>query len=113
MARIVICEDDGLLAADLAQTVTDAGHEVTAVYGSAQAALADPAALSADVAIIDLNLADGDSGARVAQALQEAGVRVVILSGNSNATPDLGAIPHTYASKPFSPDLVRALLGAA
>jgi ActR/RegA family two-component response regulator len=79
MTSVLICEDDGLLAADLALSIVAAGHSVHGIYRTASEVLADPKARAADVAIIDLNLADGDSGALVAQALQKAGVRVIIV----------------------------------
>jgi ActR/RegA family two-component response regulator len=110
MTSVLICEDDGLLAADLALSIVAAGHSVHGIYRTASEVLADPKARAADVAIIDLNLADGDSGALVAQALQKAGVRVIIVSGYSNASAALGAVPHTYAAKPVSTALVHELL---
>ena len=110
MTSVLICEDDGLLAADLALSIVAAGHSVHGIYRTASEVLADPKARAANVAIIDLNLADGDSGALVAQALQKAGVRVIIVSGHSNASAALGAVPHTYAEKPVSTALVHELL---
>ena len=110
MASVVICEDDGFLAADLALSIVAAGHRVHGIYKSAAEVLADPNARAVDVAIVDLNLADGDSGTLVAQALQRAGVRVIIVSGHSNADAALGSVPHTYAEKPVSPALVQELL---
>jgi ActR/RegA family two-component response regulator len=110
MASVLICEDDGLLGADLALSVVEAGHVVHGIYRTASEVLEDPNSRSADIAIVDLNLADGDSGALVAQALQKAGVRVIIVSGHSNASAALGAVPHTYAEKPVSAALVQELL---
>ena len=110
MASVLICEDDGLLAADLALSIVAAGHRVHGVYRTAADVLADATASAADIAIVDLKLADGDNGALVAQALQRAGVRVIIVSGHRNASAALGAVPHTYAEKPVSPALVRELL---
>jgi ActR/RegA family two-component response regulator len=86
----------------LAQSIEAAGHDVCGVYVSSRAVLAEQGALHADVALIDLRLSDGDTGAKVAAALQQAGVRVIILSGYTNASAALGAIPHTYAAKPVS-----------
>jgi two-component system, response regulator PdtaR len=110
MTSVLICEDDGLLAADLALSIMAAGHSVHGIYRTGSDVLADPKARAADIAIIDLRLADGDSGALVAQALHEAGVRVIIVSGHSNASAALGTVPHTYVEKPVSPALVHELL---
>jgi ActR/RegA family two-component response regulator len=111
MSTVLICEDDPILAADLAQRVEAAGHEVLAVYGSAREALLSRPLPSPDVAIIDLSLSDGETGADVAQALQRNGTRVIIISGFSNASAALCSIPHTYASKPVNDELIDQLLG--
>jgi DNA-binding NarL/FixJ family response regulator len=110
MLTVLICEDDPLVALDLAECVKAAGHEVLGVYASARAALAAQNAATPDLAIIDLSLADGDTGAMLAQRLQEEGTRVIIASGHSNVNVGLGSVPHTYACKPLSGALVRHLL---
>jgi two-component system, response regulator PdtaR len=113
MRKVLICEDEPVLAADLALIVEEAGHAVCGVFRNAREALDSAAELAPDLAIIDLNLADGDTGAAVAQTLQSQGIRVIILSGNSNVGAGLGCVPHTFAAKPVSRDVVRQLLGPA
>lgn len=113
MHNVLICEDEPLLAADLAAIVEEAGHAVCGVFRNARDALVEAAASSPDLAIIDLKLADGDTGAALAQSLQSQGVRVVILSGNSNVGAGLGCVPHTFAAKPVSREIVAQLLGPA
>jgi DNA-binding NarL/FixJ family response regulator len=111
MHKVLICEDDPLLAADLATIVEEAGHAVCGIFHNARSALDSVAELAPDLAII--NLGDGDTGAAVAQTLQSQGIRVVILSGNSNVGAGLGCVPHTFAAKPVSKDIVAQLLGPA
>jgi two-component system, response regulator PdtaR len=113
MRRVLICEDEPLLAADLASIVEEAGHAVCGVFHNAREALNDAAEIDPDLAIIDLTLADGDTGAVVAQALQSLGIRVIILSGHSNVGAGLGCVPHTFAAKPVSREVVMQLLGPA
>jgi len=113
MHTVLICEDEPLLAADLAAIVEEAGHTVCGVFHKAREALDKAAALAPDIAIIDLKLADGDTGAALAQSLQSRGVRVVILSANSNVGAGLGCVPHTFAAKPISREMVAHLLGPA
>ncbi len=114
MSTVLICEDDAMLAADLVARVEAAGHQVHGIYGSARDVLAHlsqaDSSSAPDVAIIDLGLADGQTGSVVARALQSAGTRVIIVSGHTNASADLCSIPHTYAAKPVSDELVDHLL---
>ena len=110
MATVMICEDDAFLAADLVERVEAGGHTVQGIYGSACDILENLPLVPPDVAIVDLGLADGQTGSAVARVLQKAGTRVIILSGHSNASADLWSIPHTYAAKPVSDDLLAHLL---
>jgi two-component system, response regulator PdtaR len=111
MATVLICEDDPIIALDLAEAVTAAGHAVVGPYAHAQDVLALSDYAHLDLAILDLELADGDTGASLASDLQKAGVRLIILSGHTNARSTLGAVPHIYAAKPVSPALLEHLLG--
>lgn len=110
MTTVLICEDDAALATDLTMSVEEVGHRVLGVYSNARDALKAAEAEVPDVAFIDLELADGYTGSGIAQALQSMGVKVIVLSGHPNIGAGLGAIPHTYAAKPMSPDMVEFLL---
>lgn len=110
MRTVLICEDDACLAADLAMSVEQAGHSVLGIFANARDALAAAALETPDVAFIDLQLADGHTGGSVAQAMQQLGVKVIVLSGYPNVGAGLGTVPHTYAAKPVNPDMVELLL---
>ena len=110
MSTVMICEDDPILAADLALTIEEAGHHVSGIYANGRDALKAAEYQIPDIAFIDLELGDGHTGAGTAQALQAMGVRVIVLSGYPNVGVGLGDVPHTYAAKPMSSDLVEFLL---
>lgn len=110
MSTVLICEDDAFLAADLSASVESAGHRVVGVYANASDALAAASDETPDVAFIDLELADGHTGGDIAHTLHAMGVKVVVLSGHPNVGAGLGTVPHTYAAKPISPDMVAFLL---
>jgi ActR/RegA family two-component response regulator len=112
MSTVLICEDDAFLAADLSMSVESAGHEVVGVYGNANDALRAASDNVPDVAFVDLELADGHTGSAIAKSLQGMGVKVVVLSGHPNVGAGLGSVPHTYAAKPASPDMVKFLLNS-
>jgi two-component system, response regulator PdtaR len=105
--------DEPLLAVDLASLVEEAGHTVCGVFHNAREALNSATERKPDLAIIDLKLADGDTGGAVAQTLQSMGIRVIILSGHSNVGAGLGDVPHTFAAKPVSREILTQLLGPA
>jgi ActR/RegA family two-component response regulator len=113
MSTVLICEDDAFLAADLSMSVECAGHEVVGVCGNANDALKAASDNVPDVAFVDLELADGHTGSVIAKSLQAMGVKVVVLSGHPNVGAGLGTIPHTYAAKPASPDMVKFLLNSS
>jgi len=110
MSNVLICEDDAFLAADLSMSVEGAGHTVQGIYANARDALKAASDATPDVAIIDLELADGHTGSSIAQTLQAMGVKVIVLSGHPNVGAGLGTVPHTYAAKPVSPAMVDFLL---
>ena len=110
MSNILICEDDALLAADLVMSIEAAGHSVQGVHGNATDALRAACDAKPDVAIIDLELADGHTGSAIAQRLQAMDVKVIVISGHPNVGAGLGTVPHTYAAKPVSPEMIKFLL---
>ena len=86
---------------------------VCGVFHNTQETLRSATELDPDLAIIDLTLADRDTRGAVAQTLQSLGIRVVILSGHTNIGAGLGCVPHTFAAKPVSREVVMHLLRAA
>lgn len=110
MSNVLICEDDAFLAADLSMSVEGAGHAVQGVFANAREALKAASGETPDIAIIDLELADGHTGSGIAQTLQLMGVKVIVLSGHPNVGAGLGNVPHTYAAKPVSPEMIEFLL---
>ena len=110
MKRVLICEDEPLVALDLEQMVYDAGHEPVGPVRNFSDALEVADSARPSVAIIDLNLADGATGANLARILHERGIRIVVLSGMTDVSPALAGIPHVFISKPINPDAVTAVL---
>ena len=71
--RILIVEDEALIAMALADGLEDAGHEVVGPAATIAEALAlcDEAPPPPELAVLDINLRDGSSGVDVARALLE------------------------------------------
>ena len=110
MKRVLICEDEPLIALDLETMVYDAGHQPVGPARTYSEALELAETSRPAVAIIDLNLADGVTGANVARALSERGTRIIVLSGVTDVLPALAGIPHVFIRKPVNPDAVIAIL---
>ena len=99
--RILIVEDEPLVAFDLEATLSDAGFSIVGVAGRSNEALALIGKNNIDVAVLDANLS-GESAAPVAEALRQSGVPFVAVSGYSydQLGSWLGDSP--LLSKPYS-----------
>jgi DNA-binding response OmpR family regulator len=109
--RILILEDEVLLAMDLADELESAGFEVIGPATSVSAALRLLETTPVDAAVLDINLGSENSEP-VAIALSGAGTPFVVLSGNSR--PHQPAVFHAapFLPKPFLASDVVNLLSA-
>jgi len=83
-ARIAIVEDEFLIALEMEEVVRDLGHFPVGVADTAEGAL-DMARSEEriDVALVDVNLADGATGPTVGRRLaSEFGIEVVFVTAN-------------------------------
>jgi len=78
--RVLILDDEALMAATLGDFVEDLGCEIAGSVPSARAAISLLREHAPDIAILDINLA-GESSAPVANALQALGVPFVYCTG--------------------------------
>lgn len=85
--KILIVEDELLIALDLESMVLDLGHEVVGTARNAKEAL--ELGHEAEVALVDVQLADGPTGPSIAEALaRDHGVTVVFITGNPEFVRD-------------------------
>lgn len=110
MTRVMICEDDPIQAIDLAYAVESCGGEVCACVRSSVEALAAARQTAPDVSLIDLTLADGETGIDLAIEIAKTGCRVIVLTGSAHSPAKLGGIRHSFVSKPISNEIVAELL---
>jgi DNA-binding response OmpR family regulator len=80
--RILILEDEVILALDLADQLESAGFQVIGPATSVAAALRLIAAEPCDAAVLDINLGV-ETSAPVAAELKKAGIPFIAVSGNS------------------------------
>ena len=112
---ILVAEDDPIAQLDLCEVLEQAGSTVVAVQKAAEAIAVAEATSRLDLAILDIDLADGSDGITVANALRERwGILSVFASGNlEGETLDraLRAGPVAILRKPYTEAaLQRALM---
>ncbi|WP_091737067.1 response regulator [Phenylobacterium immobile] len=85
--RVLIVEDDALIALDMAGLVEDLGHEVIGSEAEAEAAFALARNDRPDVALVDIRLAGKADGGELAGWLyRDLGVRSLFVSGSITET---------------------------
>jgi DNA-binding NarL/FixJ family response regulator len=92
--RVLIVEDETLLALDLEMTLAANGCTVVGPSGTIGSAVASIDALAPDAAILDLNL-NGESSVAVADTLADRGVPFLFLTGY-----DREHLPQRHRSAP-------------
>jgi CheY-like chemotaxis protein len=109
LEKILIVEDDALIAADLQDIVASSGYEVVGIAD--RFASAQRLAPFATIALVDVNLRDEATGPRIAQYLaNDFGVAVVMVTANSEMiVTDLSKVIGMI-SKPAQPKLIDSVL---
>ena len=94
--RVLILDDEPLIAMLLADYLDVLGHEVAASVETVADGLAQADARTLDLAVLDCRLADGEHSWPVADRLAEAGVPFLFSSG---VTRD--QLPARHADRPM------------
>lgn len=107
--RVLVVEDESLVAMLIEDMLSDMGYEVVAVAARFDQALETARTIGADLAILDLNLAGTRTDA-VAEVLRARGIPFMFATGYGAAgvTAEWSHVP--VVQKPFQEsDLSRAL----
>lgn len=97
--RILIVEDEFLIASEIELVIEDMGHEPVGIAPDQRSALAMTAGGGVDIALVDLNLRDGPTGTTIGRILaQTHGVTVVFMTANpaqlgSGVPGTIGVLP--------------------
>ncbi len=115
--RVLIVEDEWLIAMDLAETVRQAGHDVAGIAAEPDEALAAAQEHKPDLVLMDLRLSNGTSGADAARRLwDDARLRCIFVSANLDvATLESLKVLHPlgFVAKPILPARLRQAMGVA
>lgn len=88
-ARILIIEDEALVAMELRFVLEDLGHQVVATASDAQTARDVAAENEIDLALVDIHLSDGATGIELGRELgQYRGVTVLFMTANPGMVRD-------------------------
>ncbi|HEY1750923.1 MAG TPA: response regulator [Caulobacteraceae bacterium] len=108
--RVLVVEDESLVAMLLEDVLGDLGCEVIGPAASVEQALALIAAGGFDFALLDVKLGAAATSFPVADALRAAGVPFAFVTGYGaeSLRPDLRDTP--VIAKPIDPEAIAALL---
>jgi len=102
--RILIVEDEALLAMDVEMMVEDSGHIVVGEAASLYDVEKLDDDLAPDLAFVDMHLARGTNGLDVSALIQKrwADAIIIFVTANPGKIPDDFAGAHGVIPKPFS-----------
>ncbi|MDF2975027.1 MAG: response regulator [Microvirga sp.] len=115
--RILVVEDEILIALELESLLQDLGHDVVGIAASSKDALSLGRDLKPDLAFVDIHLSDGPTGIDVARHLSsEHGVTVLFMTANAKRIPEdfagawgVEALTYVMAGQPREPQEARTV----
>jgi DNA-binding response OmpR family regulator len=107
---LLIVEDQILLAMVLRDELEDGGYRVLELAIRHQEALGVAREVKPDLALVNINLANGDDGVALASDLKALGIPVLFISGQPDRARLAKAVGIASFPKPYSPsDMVEAV----
>jgi DNA-binding response OmpR family regulator len=76
--KVLVVEDEFLIASSLILALSNAGYEVLGPLSSGEEAISSPKGKEADIAIIDINLKGKIDGIRVAASMRRGKIPAII-----------------------------------
>ena len=113
-SRILIIEDEALVAMELRFVLEDLGHEVVGTAADARTARNLVKEMEVDLALVDIHLSDGPTGVELGRSLaQEDGVTVLYMTANPGMVRDGVAGTIGVLSKPADERAVQTAVDYA
>jgi two-component system, response regulator PdtaR len=110
--RLLIVDDEPVLAALLAEVLRALGHTVCAIASSEAEAVTAAAAHEPDLMIVDANLGDGSGVSAVGEILRRRRIPHVFATANPSSVLDLRPDAIVIQKPYFEADLVAAMVRA-
>jgi DNA-binding response OmpR family regulator len=108
--RIMIVEDEPLVAFDNEYMLKDAGYEIVATVDTYADAASVIASEAVDLVLTDISLSGDGDGTDVARAAAARGIAVLFVTGN--CTEDARALALGCLAKPYTERILLAALEA-
>ncbi|HWY72212.1 MAG TPA: response regulator [Burkholderiaceae bacterium] len=116
-ARILVVEDERIVARDLASVLTEMGYAVPATVATGEEAIAHARDLQPDVVLMDIRLPGAIDGIQAAASVRaERDIPVIYLTAHSDDETLRRAMrtePLGYLVKPFTPPQLRCAIEIA
>ncbi|MFW6233749.1 MAG: ATP-binding protein [Spirochaetota bacterium] len=117
MARVLLVEDERLIAIDIKVRLESAGHEVCAIATNAEAAYSELVRHQPDIALMDIRIQGAVDGIEVALRFrQDFDLPIIFLTASSDPESYARAKearPHGYILKPFQDHAVEIAIEMA
>ena len=113
--RVLIVEDDAMIAWDMSLSLEAAGFQVCGIVSNGAAALERASVSVPDVVLMDVNLKEGMDGIETARAIRErqAGTPIIFVTGfgDPETSARIRAVnPNGYLLKPVMPEELEAAI---
>jgi CheY-like chemotaxis protein len=115
-ARILIVEDDYIVALELEHQLLEAGFDVVAIATTAEEAIRQAGSKNPDLAIMDIRLPGKRDGVEAAVELHASGIPSIFATAHADAqTRERAerARPLGWLQKPYAPASLIAAINAA
>ena len=107
---LLIVEDQLVLAMGLKEELEDSGYRVLELAIHNDEAIAFAREAKPDLALVNIQLADGDDGVALAVDLKNLGIPVLFISGQPERARSAKAVGVASIAKPYTPaELVAAV----
>ena len=110
--RVLIVEDDSIIAMTAEDMLEEIGCQTAAIAATVAEALVRIGDTEFDIALLDLNLMDGDS-LPVARRLRESGMPFVFATGYDGLPAGCGFTDAPVIAKPYRVDQLAELIAKA